>query len=206
MPTDIAPLPETLALYEQVPLGTLAGKDGTPFAFVVGLDRALVDDLRAKSLDESDVALQQFTSDHARFGEGSYEKWYAKGRTPFALVAPSGALAACAFFGPKALGEKSLKHLSEAERALPVPDAGEWHTLAFRSYAPFRGQGLMKPFVRAATAAYLARHPQARLWVAIQSDNVASRGLAEALGFVEDAAHSVPAEHHLVMVYEPSRA
>ena len=205
MPTDLAPVPVSLCLYEQVPLGEMVGKDGEQFDIVAGLGRNLVADLRAKSLDETDVEIQRNTSDRLRFGEGSYEEWYAKGRVPFALVHQgTGALAALVFFGPKPLGRKSLKHLSAQERAQDERqmDAGEWHTLAFRSYAPFRGKGLMKPFVRAALAAYATVHPGARFWAAIQGDNAASQGLATALGFVVDEGYSDADEGHVVMVLD----
>lgn len=185
-------------------LGEMTGKTGERFRFVAGLDGGLVAQLKKYSLDMSDEELQAHTSDHARFGTGSYEEWYAKDRVPFALIhEATGDLAALAWFGPKPLGRKSLKHLSAEERSREmesVKEAGEWHTIVYRAYRPYRGQGLMKQFVRACMDAYKAAFPKARLWAGVDADNEASIGLASALGFVIDEEQSDRAQRHLVMV------
>lgn len=170
---------------------------------VVGLSEDMVRQLRERSLDESDIEIQQNTSDHERFGTGRYEEWYAKGRTPFALVhAKTDALAAVAWFGPKPLGRKSLKHLSPEERNEDetAMDAGDWHTIVYRSYQPFRGQGIMKEFVRAAMGIYRSVFPRARFWTGVHSDNPASVGLSRSLGLEIDEELSDPAHHYTLMV------
>ncbi|MEN9413063.1 MAG: hypothetical protein RLZZ342_150, partial [Candidatus Parcubacteria bacterium] len=106
-----------LALYETCPIGSIETDAGQVFTCVVGLDAQGAAQLKQLSLAD-DSALRENTSDYERFGVGSYEEWYAKGRSIFALLdETSGALAAIVWYGPKPLGRKSLKHLSEEERA-----------------------------------------------------------------------------------------
>lgn len=192
-----------LPLYDSVPLGTVTDRTGERFTLVAGLSRELVGQLVERSLDTSDVEIQQNTSDRERFGTGSYEAWYGKGRVPFALVHDAtGKLAALAWYGPKPLGRKSLKHLPPEERVQDerAMDADNWHTVVYRSYPPYRGQGVMKGFVRETMRLYREAYPQARFWAGIHSENPASIGLATALGFVIDPECSNLAEHHTVMV------
>src|SRR3989344_6681441 len=165
-----------LPLYEFVRIGNLQSKDDVDFDIIAGLSKELVAELKKKSLDESDARLQKNTSDRLRFGEGSYEEWYAKKRTPFALIEhKTDALAALAWFGPKPLGRKSLKYLSETERQEESKQKEDaWHTIVYRSYPPFRGKGLMTPFVREVIRIYMEHYPEAKLWVGMNADNEAS--------------------------------
>lgn len=173
-----------LPLYGMIKLGDFTSRDGDEFTIWIGADQTVVDELKAKSLDESDIELQT-TSDRERFGEGSYEEWYSKDRTPFALVHESGALAAFVWFGPKPLGRPSLKYLSDEERAKEFMQKEEvWHTLVYRSYAPFRGKGIMTDFVRFCIEKYKEHYSEAKLWVGMSAANEASIGLASKLGFV----------------------
>jgi RimJ/RimL family protein N-acetyltransferase len=173
-------------LYETNILATAENADGVRFNIVEGLSEKMAKELKKHSLDTTDTELQK-TSDHERFGKGSYEEWYtSKERTLFALVhAETEELAALAWFGPKPFGRKSAKHLSSEERSQDerLLDSGAWHTIVYRSYAPFRGKGLMKDFVRFCTEKYLGRNPGGKLWAGIYSENPASIGLAKALGF-----------------------
>jgi RimJ/RimL family protein N-acetyltransferase len=190
-----------LPLYTSIPIGTMRGIDGDEFSVVAGLDKGLAVQLKEKSLDMSDTETQRNTSDRERFGEGSYEAWYAKNRTPFALVHTSGVLAALAWFGPKPLGRKSLRHLSDAERAKDASlDAEGWHTVTYRSYPPFRGKKLMKPFMRSAIDVYRRVFPEAKLWAGVFEENPASRALATKLGFTVDETASDLDSHSTVMV------
>jgi GNAT superfamily N-acetyltransferase len=154
-----------LPLYKSIVIAD-AEHEGEQFFIALGLDRKLTADVKTRSLDREDRDIQEQTSDRKRFGEGSYEKWYAKDRTPIALVAEGGTLAALLWFGPESFGE-----------------VGPWHTVAYRSYAPYRGKGIMKAFARFAIAKYKALRPEVKLWAAIHSGNAASIALAEKLGF-----------------------
>lgn len=172
-----------LPLYGMIKIGTLLSRDGEEFSVWIGADQNIVSQLKAKSLDESDIALQT-TSDRQRFGEGSYEEWYSKDRTPFVLTHGADTLAAFAWFGPKPLGRKSLRYLSEEDRAKELSQKEDvWHTLVYRSYAPFRGKGLMGEFVRFATEKYKEHYPNAKLWVGMSADNAGSVALATKLGY-----------------------
>jgi RimJ/RimL family protein N-acetyltransferase len=186
-------LPESphLKPFDAVEIGQ-AEQKGELFSITLGLDAGSVAELRKLSLDTSDPALQENTSDLKRFGTGSYEEWYAKKRFPFALVhKKTGALAAFVWFGPKELGRKSMKHLSAEELAQEKEAAtGDWHTIAFRSYPPFRGTGIMKEFVRTATDVYLKYFPEAKLWTSNNRANTASVGLSEKLGYKIDESLS----------------
>ncbi len=178
----ILPLP----IYSSFEIGTMSSKAGDTFTVLLGLPQPLVQQLKERSLDKTDTAIQENTSDYVRFGTGSYEEWYSKGRTPFALVhAGTGALAALVWFGPKPLGRKSLKYLSDEEQKKELQQKEDvWHTLVYRSYPPFRGVGLMTDFVDFAILQYQAHFPTARLWVGGKASNAASTALAAKLGFV----------------------
>jgi len=105
-----------LALYESMPIADVVANDGDHFVVVVGLDRHMAGQVKHYSLSEDDLELQENTSDRKRFGEGSYEEWYAKGRVPFALMhEKSDTLTAICWFGPKPIGQKSMKYLSDEE-------------------------------------------------------------------------------------------
>ena len=179
---DAKPMP----LGESVELAEATSTGGAVFLLREGLDASLIQQLKNYSFNVSDAELQR-TSDFERFGKGSYEEWYgSKERTMFALVQKNtGTLAAIAWFGPKPLGRKSMKHLSEDERAEDerLMDADNWHTIVYRSYPPFRGTGIMKDFVRFCMDAYVRRHPDAKLWAGIYGANPASISLATGLGF-----------------------
>ena len=185
-PRHTTPATSTLPLYASMIVADAVGDDGEEFEVVMGLDKGMIAQLKERSLDLSDKELQT-TSDYERFGKGSHEEWYAsKERTLFSFVhKPDCALAALAWFGPKPLGRKSMKHLSDEEKQQDerLLDSGDWHTIVYRSYAPFRGKGLMKDFVRFTMDTYQNMHPGSKLWAGIFSANPASVGLATALGF-----------------------
>jgi RimJ/RimL family protein N-acetyltransferase len=189
------------ALYGSVRIGSVQSKDGQRFTVVAGLDKNAVAQLKRYSLDASDQDLQNNTSDMLRFGESSYEEWYAKDRTPFALVNDAGDLAALAWFGPKPLGRKSLRYLSQEELEKENEQStGEWHTVVYRSYRPYRGIGLMTPFLRYVIDAYKAQYPAAKLWAGISTNNPASIALAKKLGFKVADEYSDPAAHWCAMI------
>lgn len=191
---EAVPRAVPLPLYTSILIGRAKNKEGKPLSLYIGLDAQMVERLKHLSLDTSDTDLQENTSDLKRFGEGSYEEWYAKERVPFALVDDaSSALAALAWFGPKPLARKSLKHLSEEEaKKEGEQETGDWHTIVFRSYPPFRGTGIMKEFVRMTIEVYEQLYPSARLWAGIARSNAASIALASKLGFTIDESLSDP--------------
>lgn len=199
---DTSSLSYPLPLYTSTPIATAIGKDGEKFIIRVGFDEALAGQIKNLSLNENDSELTKNTSDRERFGIGSYEAWYRKGRTPFALVhEDSGTLAAIAWFGPKPLGRKSLKHLSPKELTEDesLMDSENWHTIVYRSYAPFRGKGLMKNFVRFALDTYLEGYPGAHVWEIMDVNNVGSIALAKSLGLEQKGDVT---EGSIVMVRE----
>ncbi len=177
-------IPRPIPIYEKVKIGTLQSRDGQTFTVFAGADQDMAAQVRTYSLDTNDSAIQDNTSDFKRFGEGSYEEWYSKDRTPFSLLHESGKLAAFVWFGPKPLGRKSLKYLSKEEQALELQQKENvWHTLVYRSYAPFRGIGIMGEFVHFAVQKYLEVHPNVKLWTGMNASNAASIALSEKLGF-----------------------
>ena len=188
---DSAALPISLplGLYETATIGLVETDAGHTFRLQIGLDTEGAAKLRELSLAD-DPALRENTSDYERFGAGSYEAWYAKGRSIFALVDESNSpLAAIAWYGPKPLGRKSIKHLSEEDRAREAEstkEAGDWHTIVFRSYPPYRGIGIMTDFVRTTLDLYLKYFPSARIWAGINGTNAGSIRLCEKLGFAKD--------------------
>lgn len=172
IPLEHGPLSLPLPVYTTVALADAVSQNGGRFLITAGLAKELVGQLRTCALDESDAVLKKYTSDHERFGEGSYEEWYGKSRMPFSLVdMTSGVLAAVCWFGPKRPG------------ALSASDTKDWHTVAYRSYGAYRGKGLMKDFVGFAIDEYLKAFPAVKLWVVADPKNGASIALAGKLGF-----------------------
>lgn len=191
-----------LPLHTCISVGTLTGKDGTPFTVLAGLDEKLVAQLKEKSLDMSDTELQHNTSDKARFGTGSYEAWYAKDRTPFAAVDASGNLAAIIWFGadmpPALVG------------GTQYPTQEKWDTIAFRSYAPYRGAGLMGAMSAFVIEMQKRTRSAYRLWLETNVDNIPGQGLFHKLGFEDIGTSERPGpwpgrrsgNGRLVMVYK----
>jgi hypothetical protein len=183
-PLQSDPFSLPLPLFGMIKIGTLLSRENEEFSIWIGADEDTVAKLKAKSMDESDVEIQNNTSDRARFGADAYREWYSKDRTPFTLLASDGSLAAFAWFGPKPLGRKSLKYLSEEDRAKEGEQREDvWHTLVYRSYMPYRGKGLMTDFVRFATDIYIKQYPKAKFWVGMSADNAGSAALATKLGY-----------------------
>ncbi|MBI5470685.1 GNAT family N-acetyltransferase [Candidatus Kaiserbacteria bacterium] len=180
-------------LYEAKLIGTAENK-GEQFDIFLGLDKSMVEKLKKLSLDPNDPELDANTSDRKRFGEGSYEEWYAKKRVPFALVhKTTGQLAALTWFGPKPLGRKSLKYLSKEDQEKESAQTEDtWHLISYRSYPPFRGTGIMKDFLRTTMETYLHYFPNARLWAGSSRSNPASIALSERLGLTIDESASDP--------------
>jgi RimJ/RimL family protein N-acetyltransferase len=190
-----------LPIYTAVHVADAISKANEGFAMYAGLDEKMIAEIRERSLDDTDEALK-ITSDRKRFGEGNYEDWYAKNRVPFALIhKQSGKLAAIAWYGPKPIGRKPVKELSadeltQNERDL---DAGNWATFTYRSYPPFRGQGLMKDFVRFTMDTYTDHFPGIQLWGGLYADNTPSLALAHDLGFSVNEAASDHSKNWLVV-------
>jgi len=174
-----------IAIYQAMPIEHITGRDGTAFTVYAGLTEEHARQLKAFSLDATDEAIQNNTSDRKRFGEGSYEEWYTDSRTPFSVVDDATSkLAALIWFGPKAVGTKSMGHLSaDEQKQVASTDTGNGHTIAYRAYPPYRGAGIMKKAVEEATVAYQAVFPEAILWAIIDENNEASLGFAGALGY-----------------------
>jgi RimJ/RimL family protein N-acetyltransferase len=194
---------QSIPIYTSRQLSSLRSKDGQVFSVFIGLNRTHLAQLKERSLDMNDIELQKNTSDRKRFGEGSYEEWYSKERTPYALISPDGKLAALAWFGPKPIGRKSLRFLSAEELAKEnEQEKSDWHTIVYRSYEPFRGAGLMTPFLRMAMDDYKKNYPRARLWAGISTDNPASLGLAQKLGFKKLPEYVDNDAHWCVMVLD----
>lgn len=192
-----------LPLYESVKIAETE-RNGEQFEITLGLTEELVRKLKERSLDDADEELKT-TSDRKRFGGGSYEEWYKKDRVPFALVhVKTGALAAITWFGPKPLGRKSIKRLSDAERLEDEQkiNSENWHTVSYRSYPPFRGKGLMKKFAGFTLDQYALLYPNTCFWIGTDIGNPASMKLGLALGFKPDQKISDLEKDWLVMVKE----
>ena len=186
-----------MPIYSAIRIADGIGKDGEEFDVYVGLEKKYIEQLKQLSLDNKDVDLQSHTGDRARFGEGSYEVWYNKSRTPFCLIHKrTDALAAFIWFGPKPLGEKSLKFRKDRE----YEKQDIWHTISCRSYPLFRGKGLMKNFIKFAMDIYKNHFPSVMIWNGMDDRNTAMVKLSSDLGFETDKENSDLSEHWLVMV------
>lgn len=161
-------------LYSSTVCGVLEHKEFGRLNIQYGLTRELIAQLTQKSLDLTDDELHRHTSDYLRFGVGSYEEWYAKGRHPFALTNKEQELAALVWFGPST---------SPACIDSDVPPQ-LWDTIAFRAYAPFRGRGLIKRFSEKVLSVHDALYPERPIWLHTRNGNVVAQSLYENLGFV----------------------
>jgi len=186
-----------LPIYSSICIADAIARDGEEFSVVVGLEKKYVEELRRLSLDESDIDLQNNTGDRRRFGEGSYEDWYKKDRTIFALIhKQTGSLAAIIWFGPKSLGKKSIKFGKEEKDI----QQDYWHTVVWRSYPGFRGKGLMKKLVLFVMDFYKKFFPNIGFWAGMDNKNSATVGLGSALGFEVDQENSDLSSNWLVVV------
>jgi hypothetical protein len=191
----IPPFP--LPIYASVKIADAVSGEGEKFSVLVGLDEDMVSQLKKYSLDESDIELQKNTGDRPRFGEGSYEEWYQKSRTPFALVhTDTGKLAALVWFGPKPIGQKSVKFGKEKR----YETQNKWCAVAYRSYIPFRGKGVMKDFSKYVMEIYEKKFPGMRLWTGSDTENKGFFRFISTLGFEVDKKNSDINNNWLVMV------
>lgn len=198
-------LPEVsfpLPLYASETIASAKSSGGEEFEITIGLDKKAAEEIKKHALDENDEELLKNTSDRKRFGEGSYEKWYAKDRTPFCLVhKKTGALAAFAWFGPEPISRKSLENAAGLEsRGDGKKESGGWHTIGYRSYKPFRGKGLMKDFMKFAIKIYSENRPGLRYWLGVKPENAASIALASSLGFTISEENSDRTAESLIMI------
>src|SRR3989338_2951915 len=157
-----------LKLYNSVHIADATSRDGEGFYIFLGLNKEMVTQLKEYSLDKSDTDRQNNTSDRKRFGEGKYEDWYRKERTPFALVhKETNKLAALVWFGPKPL----------------LSDGNNLQATAWRAYPLFRGKGIMKNFTAFAMDFYREKISGVKFWAVLKKENTGSAGLASSLGF-----------------------
>jgi hypothetical protein len=176
------------------------GKDGEEFDVFMGLDKEHVRQLVNLSLDTNDADLQNNTGDRKRFGEGSYEDWYEKNRTPFCLIHKrTNALAALIWFGPKSLGIKSIKFGVEENPGEPHETEYNWHTISCRSYPGFRGKGLMKNFTQFTMDIYRKKFSGVAFWAGMDNRNKGIIKLLSELGFEISEENSDLTENWLVM-------
>ncbi len=167
---DIKLLSFPLPIYTSIKIAEAISKDGETFSIFAGLDKEKLEQLKKLSLDKNDLEIQQNTSDLKRFGEGSYENWYRKNRTPFALIHKNtNALAALIWFGPEPLAEKK----------------DNYYTVAWRSYPLFRGKGLMKEFTKFVMDILSESIPKIKFWITTKKENIGSIRLAKFFGFQE---------------------
>ena len=168
-------------IFTSVYIAEAFSKDGEEFSLFVGLEKKYVDQLKDRSLDPYDIDLQKNTGDRKRFGVGSYEEWYKKNRVPFILVhTRTDTLAAIVWFGPKTLGQKSIRF--DDQEQTKTLETG-WHTIAILSYMPFRGKGLMKEFTSFVMDVYKRNFTNPSFWIGLNIDNKRMLALGEALGF-----------------------
>ncbi|MDO8240979.1 MAG: hypothetical protein Q7T51_03310 [Candidatus Moranbacteria bacterium] len=193
---EIISLP--VPIYSSIKIADAIDKDGIEYAMFVGIDEKYVQQLKELSLDKSDTAIQNNTGDRRRFGEGSYEEWYKKNRTPFVLIdKQKDVLAAIIWFGPKSLGKKSLKFGEESKDVIQ----NEWHTVVWRCYPMYRGRGLMKAFSQYVMGVYKEQFLEnIKFWAGMDNRNDAMVSLSLKLGFKADMENSDLKSNWLVVV------
>jgi hypothetical protein len=189
-----------LPIFSTIHIADAIGKDGEEFDMLIGLDKKYVEQLKKLSLDKKDTELQENTGDKNRFGEGSYEEWYALNRTPFCLIHKrTDALAALVWFGRKDLGKKSIKFGKDEGEKESAPK-NHWHTISCRSYPLFRGKGLMKNFIKFTMDTYKNKFPDAMFWSGTDDRNNAMKKVFSNLEFEIDKENSDLSNNWLVMI------
>lgn len=180
-----------LPLGEAHQSATLTTDDNEIFLLYAGLVPHMIQMLTEKSCDRTDEELLHNTQDYARFCEGSYAEWYAKERYPFALLSEEGDLAGVIWFGPK--------ELPRVADVLSLQTETEWDTFAIRTYIPFRGKRLARPFASTALEIYLTLRPGRKIWLETDRENTGAQALYSKLHFREIGYTDT---HRLVMVLE----
>lgn len=181
-----------LPIYASVPVARLVDDAGTEYAILAGVPEDVAQEIRARSLDATDEALQNNTRDRERFGpEGSYESWYEKGRLPIVLLSSANELAAIAWYGPAPVP-------TDSERT--VDASGEWDTAGYRAYGTFRGKRLMRPFARYTLDLHTQLFPGRKVWIETNEDNAAGRRVFEGIGYRDVGKRA--SNGRIMMVYE----
>lgn len=192
LPNFSLPLP----VFSSIHIADAINKEGEEFDVLLGLDTKYVEQLKNLSLDKSDTDLQNNTGDFNRFGVGSYEDWYKKNRTIFALINKQrDILSAIVWFGPKSLGKKSIKFGKEEDNEYQT----KWHTVSVRSYSVWRGKKMMKNFVEFALNFYKKYFVNIKFWMGTDDRNIAAVKLFSELNFETDEENSDLEENWLVM-------
>ncbi len=163
-----------LALGEAHQVATLTTEEGEVFFLHAGLDAEMIRVFAEKSCDTTDTELMK-TSDYKRFCKGSYAEWYAKERYPFVLLSRDKELAGIVWLGPKEV--PVVAGFSSAENI--------WDTFAIRTYMPFRGKRLARPFASTALEIYRTLRPGRKIWLETDSENTGARALYTKLDFKE---------------------
>jgi hypothetical protein len=185
-----------LPVFSSIHIADAINKEGEEFDVLLGLDKKYTEQLKNLSLDKSDTDLQNNTGDFNRFGIGSYENWYKKNRTIFALInKQKDALAAIIWFGPKSLGKKSIKFGEEGNDE----SQAEWHTISLRSYSIWRGKKMMKNFAEFTLNFYKKYFAGVKFWMGTDDRNVAIIKIFSSLNFIVDEENSDLTENWLVM-------
>ncbi len=197
---DLLNLSLPLPIFNSIHIADAVTRTGDEFDIYIGLEKKYVEQLRELSLDESDVNLQKFTGDKNRFGFGSYEEWYGKNRTPFIAVdKKTDSLAAIIWFGPKSLGAKSAKFNGQEGKGGKSEIKDDWHTISFRSYLLFRGNGIMTNFTKFVIDIYREQFPNSMFWTGTDDRNTVFIKFISKLGFQVDKENSDLKEHWLIM-------
>jgi len=173
-PKSTTPQP---GLFERRMLGPPICKGTSVDGLEYGPDERLVEQVITYSNSESDKDLREATSDKERCKEvDAYTQRDKKGSFPFELTDERGILASLIWYGPA-----QPPMLNNQGR--PEPDQ-KWDTIAFRSYPPFRGQGLMRAFVDAVLRRHASDRPDHNMWLSVKAENMRAQELYRSLGFV----------------------
>lgn len=145
---------------------------GCHYALYRELSHQSATQLIAFSQDDTDTVLHQNTRDATRFTKEHLHTWLAKERCMYTLM-DGDILAAVIWHGPAQPPSTNSTDFSSRE----------CDTIAFRSYKPYRGLGLMHPFAQLVLCSYLGTRPHNTLWLEVDKNNLQAIELYKKLSF-----------------------
>ncbi len=195
---EIDSLDLPLPIYKSKKIANALHDELGSFGIYVGLTREHVEQIQTYSLDLSDTALQESTTDYKRFGKGDYaERYTKKHRIQFVLVhEETGDVASMIWYGPEALPEGLEFTVAVTQKE----KSRQWYTSAYRTYGKYRGVRITTAFSAYILDLYKKSHPKNPMSLAVQKANKPGIKLYTKLGFITIAQDNKENEYIMQLI------